>query len=90
MHFPSSPPEQRPLGNCTRLSVLIDSANKVKSWEETGMTQIETGTPGYLESKIVVWFGYYSNFYRLAHCIGSPRMRGVGAGDIGDASGVKT
>ena len=43
MHFPSSPPEWRPLGNGTRLWFQKDSANKVvsedllsllKSWRE--------------------------------------------------------
>lgn len=47
MHFPSSPPEWRPLGNGTRLWFQKDSANKVvsedllsllKSWKEIEKT----------------------------------------------------
>ena len=68
MHFPSSPPEWRPLGNGTRLGFQKDSANKVvsedllsllKSWKKTEETQIETGILGYLESQSPVqWLAF--------------------------------
>lgn len=77
--------------------VSEDLLSLLKSWKEIGVTQIETSTPGYLESKILVQFGYYSNFYRPARCIGSPRRRWGGGGgggewtrDIWKALGLKT
>lgn len=62
--------------------VSEDLLSLLKSWKETGVTQIETSTPGYLESMSLVQIGCYSN--RPAHCIGSPRTR---SGWGGEASG---
>lgn len=77
--------------------VSEDLLSLLKSWKETGVTQIKTSTPGYLESKILVQFGSHSNYHRPACCIGSPRTRwvaGVGSDaptrDICKALGLKT
>lgn len=75
--------------------VSEDPLSLLKGWKETGVTHVKPSPPGYLESKILVQFGYQSNLHRPARCIGSPRTRWVVGGgewtrDICKALGLKT